>query len=209
MHRLTKFAALVCLLGIAMLAVGQDQPPQKKIDPKTLPKSDASGNPIRYSSKTGHVSNYDEAKVKPYTLPELLKMANGEPVKDAGMWFKKRRPEILKLFATEIFGRIPDNAPKVKWEVASIDEKAADGTAILKKVVGTMSDKSDAPKIHLTLYVPASAKGPVPVILIIGGGGGGKFGAGKGAPAKAGLGGTPGQILAKGFAYAGFSHTEV
>ncbi len=43
-------------------------------------------------------------------------MANGEPVKDAEMWFKKRRPEILKLFQTEIFGRIPDNAPKVRWE---------------------------------------------------------------------------------------------
>src|SRR5262249_16851208 len=156
------------------------------------------------------------SKVKPYTLPELLKMANGEPVKDAEMWFKKRRPEILNLFATEIFGRIPDNAPKVIWEVASIDEKAADGTAIPKKVVGTMSDKDDAPKIHLNPYVPAEAKGPVPVIVIIGAGGGGKFGAGKAPPGKAtkaaptkGLGGIPGQILAKGFAFAGFSHTEV
>jgi hypothetical protein len=209
MRKLMSFVALVSLLGIAVPTVAQDQPPQKKIAPKSLPKSDDKGNPIRFANKTGHISNYTESKVKPYTLPELLKMANGEPVKDAEMWFKKRRPEILKLFATEIFGRIPDNAPKVKWEVASIDEKAADGTAILKKVVGTMSDKGDAPKINLTLYVPASAKGPVPVILIIGGGGGGKFGAGKGAPAKGGLGGTPGQILAKGFAYAGFSHNEV
>src|SRR5579862_2132817 len=186
MHRLTKFAALVCLLGIAMLAVGQDQPPQKKIDPKTLPKSDASGNPIRYSSKTGHVSNYDEAKVKPYTLPELLKMANGEPVKDAGMWFKKRRPEILNLFATEIFGRIPDNAPKVKWEVVSTDNNAANGMATMKKIVGTMGDKPNAPKMNLGLLIPANAKGPVPVVLVIGFGiGGGKAPAGgKGAPGK-------------------------
>jgi hypothetical protein len=211
MRRLTSFVALVSLLGIAVPADGQDQPPQKKIDPKTLPKSDSKGNPIRYANKTGHVSNYDESKVKPYTLPELLKMANGEPVKDAEMWFKKRRPEILDLFATEIFGRIPENAPKVKWEVASVDEKAAGGTAILKKVVGTMSDKADAPKINLTLYVPASAKGPVPVILIIGGGFGfGKVGAGKGGAGQGGaLAGAPGQILAKGFAYAGFSHNEV
>ena len=137
-------------------------------------------------------------------LPELLKMANGEAVTTAGIWFKKRRPEILNLFATEIFGRIPENAPKVKWTVASTDDKAAGGTAIPEKVVGTMSDKADAPKISLTLYVPANAKGPVPVVLIIGGGGG-KGGAGTGGP----LAGTPGQIIAKGFAYAGFSHTEV
>ena len=31
--------------------------------------SDANGNPLRRALKTGHVSNYDEAKVPPYTLP--------------------------------------------------------------------------------------------------------------------------------------------
>jgi hypothetical protein len=215
MRRLTNFAALVSLLGVAVLAVGQDPPAQKKIDPKTLPKSDAKGNPIRYATKTGHISNYDEAKVKPYTLPELLKMANGEPVKDAEMWFKKRRPEILNLFATEIFGRIPDNAPKVKWEVVSIDEKAANGTAIMKKIVGTMGDKADAPKINLGLFIPANATGPVPVVLVIGFGFEGGKGLGKGAPGKggpvkgSGLGNVADQVLGKGFAYASIKYTEI
>jgi hypothetical protein len=132
MRGFTSFAAMVCLLSSAFLVLAQDQPPDKKIDPKTLPKSDANKNPIRYATKTGHVSNYDESKVKPYTLPELLKMQNGEPVTTAEMWYKKRRPEILKLFQTEIFGRIPDNAPKVNWVVVSSDDMAAGGTAILK-----------------------------------------------------------------------------
>src|SRR4051794_17191907 len=101
MRNLASFAALASVFGIAMMVFGQGQDTQKKIDPKTLPKSDANGNPIRYANKTGHISNYDESKVKPYVLPELLKMANGEPVKDAEMWFKKRRPEILKLFQIE------------------------------------------------------------------------------------------------------------
>jgi len=224
MRSLTSFAALVSLLGIAMLAVGQDQPPQKKIDPKTLPKSDEKGNPIRYANKTGHISNYDESKVKPYTLPELLKMANGEPVKDAETWFKKRRPEILKLFQTEIFGRIPENAPKVKWEVVSTDNNAANGMAIMKKIVGTMGDKADAPKMNLGLFIPANAKGPVPVVLVIGfgfeGGKGpalGKAAPGKAAPDKGtpaaksptGLGNVADQILGKGFAYASIKYTEI
>jgi hypothetical protein len=45
-----------------MLAVGQDQLPQKKIDPKTLPKSDEKGNPIRYANKTGHISEWHSVK---------------------------------------------------------------------------------------------------------------------------------------------------
>jgi hypothetical protein len=213
MRRLTSFAALGCLLSSALLVLGQQQQPEKKIDPKTLPKTDAKKNPIRYADKTGHVSNYDESKVKPYTLPELLKMASGEPVTTAEMWFKKRRPEILKLFQTEIFGRIPENAPKVKWEVVSTDDNAAGGTAIMKKVVGTMGDKANAPKMNLTLFIPAKANGPVPVIFVIGFG----FGGGKGgAPAKdagagkaAALGGVPGEVLAKGFAYATVNYNEI
>jgi hypothetical protein len=209
MRGFASFAAMVCLLSSAFLVLAQDQPPDKKFDPKTLPKSDAKGNPIRYAAKTGHVSNYDESKVKPYTLPELLKMQNGEPVTTAEMWFKKRRPEILKLFQTEIFGRIPDNAPKVKWEVVSTDDRAAGGTAIMKKVVGTMGDKADAPKMNVALYIPAKAKGPVPVILVIGFGAfGGKGGKGA-APQDGPLPGAGGQILAKGFAYATVNYNEI
>jgi hypothetical protein len=220
MRSLTNLAALASLLGVAFLLLAQEQTQEKKVDPQTVPKSDAKSNPIPYAKKT----NYDESKVKPYTVPELLRMANGEPVKDAETWFKKRRPEILKLFQTEIFGRIPDNAPKVKWEVVSTDNNAANGMAIMKKIVGTMGDKADAPKMNLGLFIPANAKGPVPVVLVIGFGfEGGKGPAlGKGAPGKAvpakgtpaaksptGLGNVADQVLGKGFAYASIKYTEI
>ena len=129
MYRIASFMVAVLLLHVTFLADGhapatqpQDKQDQAKQDPK--PKSnnlgkDKDGNPLRLAFKTGHVSNYDESKVKPYTLPDPLVLAKGQPVKDADTWFKKRRPEILKLFQTEIFGRVPDNAPKVKWEVAA------------------------------------------------------------------------------------------
>ena len=48
--------------------------------PKTNLGSDANGNPLRLAVKTGHVSNYDEIKVAPYTLPDPLVMADGTPV---------------------------------------------------------------------------------------------------------------------------------
>ena len=36
--------------------------------------------PVRTADKTGHVSNYDESKVKPYRLPDPLVLANGTRV---------------------------------------------------------------------------------------------------------------------------------
>jgi len=116
-----------------------------KQDPQEKPKStnlgkDKDGNPLRLATKTGHVSNYDESKVKPYTLPDPLVLQSGQPVMDADTWIKKRRPEILKLFQTEIFGRVPENAPKVKWEVAATEPSAMNGTAILKRLVGKIGE---------------------------------------------------------------------
>ena len=104
--------------------------------PVTNLGSDANGNPLRRALKTGHVSNYDEAKVAPYTLPDPLVSADGRRVTDARAWSTRRRPEILKLYETEIYGRVPANAPKVTWEVTETDRAARDGAAVMKRVVG-------------------------------------------------------------------------
>ena len=53
--------------------------------------ADANGNPLRRALKTGHVSNYDEAKVAPFTLPDPLVLADGKPVRDRQTWVKQRR----------------------------------------------------------------------------------------------------------------------
>ena len=38
-------------------------------------------------------ANYDEAQAGTYTLPDPLVLINGQHVRDAGAWYKKRRPE--------------------------------------------------------------------------------------------------------------------
>ncbi len=76
-----------------------------------LPRTDAHGNPLR-RAPTGHISNYDESKVGAYTLPDPLVLANGQPVRDAKTWFKVRRPELLKLYDTDIYGSVPARAPR-------------------------------------------------------------------------------------------------
>jgi len=111
-------------------------------------------------------------------LPDLLTLSNGQPVKDAATWIDQRRPEIVKFYETQVYGRVPPNAPKVTWEVASIDRSALGGAAILKQLVGHMGGP-DGPSIKLTLYTPAHATKPVPVLVSI------QFGA---LPARRGRG---------------------
>src|SRR6266542_961684 len=59
------------------------------------------------TSVAGIPVNYDEALVGTYTLPDPLVLANGKPVRDAKTWYQKRRPEILKLFEENEYGRAP------------------------------------------------------------------------------------------------------
>src|SRR5262249_6417453 len=117
-------------------------------------KRDPNGNPVRLARATGHVSNYTEEKVPAYTLPDPLVLANGRRVTSAKMWGKQRRPEILRFYQNEIYGRIPHNAPKVTWQVTETDKKARGGTALSRRVVGKMGDKPDGPRMNLTIYTP-------------------------------------------------------
>src|SRR6185312_9241614 len=117
-----------------------------------LPKADANGNLIR-RARTGHVSNYDEAKVGNYTLPDPLVLADGKPVRDAKTWFNVRRPELLKLYDTEIYGAVPANAPKATAKVIATDPNALGGSAIHREVAIQFGAGADAPVAHLHMYL--------------------------------------------------------
>jgi hypothetical protein len=119
-------------------------------------------------------ANYDEATANPYPdLPDVLTMKNGKKVTSAAQWTKQRRPEIIEDFDREVLGRVPKNAPKVTWEVVkTVDGKVGDHAVIGKQLLGHVDNSSDPDitvDIHMTLIVPADAKGPVPVMMMFGG----------------------------------------
>ena len=170
--------------------------------------SDPNGNPLRLALKTGHVSNYDEAKVGTYALPDPLKMSDGKPVGDAKTW-AKRRAEIVQLYETKIYGRTPANTPNVSWTVAETDPKAREGASVRKKVVGAVG--SNGQTINVTLHTPASATKPVPVILLINFGGGpppppGTTARGPGLPPDPPV---AADILARGWGYATVGYADI
>jgi hypothetical protein len=77
---------------------------------------------------------YDETQVPAYTLPDPLVMQDGTRITDADSWRSKRRPEILGLFQAHVYGRTPAAAPKITFEVTSLDAKALGGKATRKEV---------------------------------------------------------------------------
>jgi hypothetical protein len=158
MRSLARFTCAAVAVSVGVITLQGQQ--------AALPRSDANGNPLRQATKTGHVSNYDESKVQAYTLPDPLVFANGAPVRTASDWTTRRRPELIRLYESSIFGRIPPATPRVSWVVR-------EDHGPKKLVVGTIGTAAAAPQITLTLNLPLNAKGTVPVILLLAFGGGG------------------------------------
>lgn len=118
-------------------------------------------------------ANYDESLANPYPLPDLMKLENGAQVTTPEQWWKIRRPELVEAFEREVVGRIPASVPKVKWEMKETRAaKAGDFETVEKHLVGIV-DNVACPeievKISMSLTVPKSATGPVPVLMMFGG----------------------------------------
>src|SRR2546421_9759591 len=79
-------------------------------------------------------ANYDEAKVGTYTLPDPLTFNDGKPVRSASDWTKRRRAELLELFAANVYGRSPQVPTSIDYEVFDLDRQALAGRAIRKQV---------------------------------------------------------------------------
>jgi hypothetical protein len=166
-------------------------------------KRDPKGNPVRLARATGHVSNYSEEKVPAYTLPNPLVLASGRRVTSAQVWAKQRRPEILGFYRAEIYGRVPPNAPKVTWQVAETDKDTRRGTAVRRRVVGKMGDGPGGPRMSLTIYTPAGAEKPVPLLLGL------TFGFPAGKRPRPGAFDLIGEVLSRGWAYAALGYTDI
>jgi hypothetical protein len=110
-------------------------------------------------------ANYDEALVPAYTLPDPLVLANGDKVADAETWRTKRRPEILDLFRTQMFGRSPGRPEGLCWEAFDCDKEALGGTATRKQVAVYFTGQKDGPRMDVLVYLPNAATKPVPAFV--------------------------------------------
>ena len=109
--------------------------------------------------------NYDESKVPPYTLPDLLNCEDGTVVDSAEVWNAKRRPEILRMFEENVFGTLPAGKITLRTKVRSSVSDALDGKALRREVTVFFSDDDSGPQMDLLIYTPVNATKPVPAFL--------------------------------------------
>jgi len=182
---LLRFMALLILAPAIVLAPAGASPPQQPPPVGLTAEQDhqrimqllnisslrPGANPN--DPKAPNAVNYDEAKANPYpTLPDPLILKSGQRVRTAKDWWNHRRAEIVEDFDREVYGRVPNNTPKVKWEVAStVNDKNGEVPITVKKLLGHV-DNSSYPAIsvdiELTLTTPAKATDPVPVMMEFG-----------------------------------------
>lgn len=110
-------------------------------------------------------ANYDESLVGELTLPDPLTASDGTRITTAEEWNAKRRPELLKLFESDMYGYMPPKeCANLAFETLS-DETVFDGKAIRREIRIYFNAPEKLPKMDLLLYIPAKASKPVPAFL--------------------------------------------
>jgi hypothetical protein len=108
---------------------------------------------------------YSEDSVPPYTLPDPLVLASGARVTTAEQWWRQRRPELLHLFETEVYGKAPGRPAAMRFQVRSVDRAALGGKATRKEVRVFFTGREDGPRMDILLYLPNQRTGPVATFL--------------------------------------------
>lgn len=106
--------------------------------------------------------NFDEDEVPPYTLPDPLVATDGTQITTPEQWVQKRRPEILDLLETEMWGRPPGEIDRFESRIHSIHTT---GDITYKQVILTLVKGDRSLDIPLLICLPANAGEPVPVFV--------------------------------------------
>ena len=109
--------------------------------------------------------NYSEDSAGVYTLPDPLILLNGKKVTDSKTWYQKRRPEIVKLYEENQFGRYPAKPKDMTFKVLEKGTLSFDGKAIRRQVTVYFTKDTASYKMDLLIYLPAQSKTPVPLFL--------------------------------------------
>src|SRR6185369_1558549 len=105
------------------------------------------------------------AAVADLNLPDPLTTTNGTKVTSAKQWQEVRRPEILELFRTHVYGRAPVRRPEnLKFETLEVTKGVMDGAATRKKVKISYRGPGGEGAINLVLLVPTKST-PAPCFL--------------------------------------------
>ena len=100
-------------------------------------------------------------------IPDVLKTVSGQTVTTVETWEQVRRPEVLELFKTHVFGRNAVERPStLRFEPIEPDREMMEGKALRKRVNIRYSGPGGEGAIALTAFIPKAAQ-PVPAFVLI------------------------------------------
>jgi len=120
---------------------------------------------IKDSNAQTDLSNSDESKVPPYTLPDVLKMKNGKEVTNVKEWNNVQRPYLYHLYEEIQFGEYPKMKIPIKYRLLEKDEHALDGIATRKQVRIYLHPADTSIYEDVLIYFPNGVSKPVPVFV--------------------------------------------
>ena len=106
----------------------------------------------------------EESQVPEYKLPDVLTRFNGSKVKSAKVWYKRQRPEILKFFTNEVYGKVPGDLSISEVKVWETSDHAVNGMAIRKQLSLFFKKGSRNLEVSVLMYLPKLDK-KAPVFL--------------------------------------------
>jgi cephalosporin-C deacetylase-like acetyl esterase len=109
--------------------------------------------------------NYDESKVPPFTLPDVLTCSSGRKVTTVREWERVRRPELMEMFASQMYGRTPEGRIAVTYETLTENPNAMNGKATTRQVKFRFGNGQKTLEAILLLVIPNHVKGKVPVFV--------------------------------------------
>ncbi|WP_373551883.1 acetylxylan esterase [Haliscomenobacter sp.] len=112
-------------------------------------------------------SGQSKVEKKDLMLPEVLTSNQGKRIRNAKMWIKKRRPEILQLFEDNLYGQVPKEVDSIRFNLKKEEHMAMNGKAKLKEIQIDVYRNKQSVTINLLLFIPANTSKPAPVFLLI------------------------------------------
>lgn len=99
-------------------------------------------------------------------LPDPLTSTGGEAITTARQWRQRRRPELLRLFENEVYGKPLVGRPKhLRFIVREEKRDARGGRATRLRMGVLFESRADGRQMELLITLPNDARGPVPVFL--------------------------------------------
>ena len=74
-------------------------------------------------------------------------MADGRKVTTREEWIKERRPELMRIFEDQVYGKVPQPPQPIRptFHIRSEDKEALGGTAIRREITIEFLDKAGRP----------------------------------------------------------------